>query len=231
MPYVPPHLRGKQQESAGGEGDAAPATKGKSLSDLAGSDTSGGGRGGRGGFDRDGGGGGGRQPGGWGGAPQGNGAPAVPQAADGSSGSRFTTPSAAGIARFEGRAGNDRGAGNDRRGGDNDRRGGDNDRRGGDNGDAGGRPFSTPSAVSGYKYNPKGAPSRFGSAGRNQNRPLAEGEDVPGGTRIDMEDGMVYDMGPDGADACTYFQVRPRTHPPTPPSTPAHAFRSGRASR
>ena len=51
MPYVPPHLRGKQQESAG-EGDAAPVTKGKSLSDLAGPGASGGR-----GFDRNGGGG------------------------------------------------------------------------------------------------------------------------------------------------------------------------------
>ena len=37
--------------------------------------------------------------------------------------------------------------------------------------------------ATGYKYNPKGAPSRFGSAGRNPHRPLGEGEDVPGGVR------------------------------------------------
>lgn len=253
MPYVPPHLRGKQQEGAGG-GDAAPVTKGKSLSDLAESSSSGGSRGGRGGFDRNGGafdhnggGGGGRQAG-WGGSSHGNGAPAMPQAADGTSGSRFA-PQAAGIARFEARTANAAGAadGNDRRGGDNSQRGGGdaggsdrfagNGRRDGDNGDAGGRPYSTPSSVSGYKYNPKGAPSRFGSAGRNQNRPLEEGEDVPGGTRLDVEDGMVYDMGPGGAHACIYFQVL--APPPTPtsprhhplPSSPARALRSGRAGR
>ena len=248
MPYVPPHLRGKQQEGAGG-GDAAPVTKGKSLSDLAESSSSGGSRGGRGGFDRSGGGGGGRQAGGgfdrsggggggrqgggWGGSSHGNGAPAVPQASDGTTGSRFA-PSAAGMARFEARAanaaGNGAAAGNDRRDGDNSRRGGDhrdaggsdrfsgNGRRDGDNGDAGGRPYSTPSSISGYKYNPKGAPSRFGSAGRNQNRPLEEGEDVPGGKRLDVEDGMVYDMGPGGENACIYFQVL--APPPTPTSPP-----------
>eukprot|EP00908_Phaeocystis_cordata_P023585 Transcript_6046.p1 GENE.Transcript_6046~~Transcript_6046.p1 ORF type:complete len:517 (-),score=162.86 Transcript_6046:113-1663(-) len=60
-----------------------------------------------------------------------------------------------------------------------------------------------------YKHNPKGAPSRFGSAGRNPNKPLQEGEDVPGGVRQD-DDGMVYAM-PDGT--CTYFQDRLRQYP------------------
>ena len=143
------------------------------------------------------------------------------------------------MARFEARAANaapnGAAAGNDRRGGDNSRRGGDhrdaggsdrfagNGRRDGDNGDAGGRPYSTPSSISGYKYNPKGAPSRFGSAGRNQNRPLEEGEDVPGGKRLDVEDGMVYDMGPGGAHACIYFQVLALDSPPhqrPPPRAP-----------
>jgi hypothetical protein len=67
--------------------------------------------------------------------------------------------------------------------------------------------YSMPS--SSYRHNPKAAPARFGSAGRNKHRPLEKDEDVRGGRRLD-EDGMVYDMG---GGVCTYFQDRMRQYP------------------
>ena len=67
--------------------------------------------------------------------------------------------------------------------------------------------YSMPS--SSYRHNPKAAPARFGSAGRNKHRPLEKGDDVRGGRRLD-EDGMVYDMG---GGVCTYFQDRMRQYP------------------
>ena len=56
---------------------------------------------------------------------------------------------------------------------------------------------------------PKGAPSRFGSIGKRMDGALRDGEDVPGGTRVDTE-GMVYEMA-DGS--VRYFQDRGRKYP------------------
>ena len=56
---------------------------------------------------------------------------------------------------------------------------------------------------------PKGAPLRFGSVGRHMDGALRDGEDVPGGTRVDA-DGMVYEMA-DGS--VRYFQDRGRKYP------------------
>ena len=57
---------------------------------------------------------------------------------------------------------------------------------------------------------PKGAPSRFGSIGRAMDGALRDGEDVPGGKRVDAE-GMVYEMVRDGS--VQFYQDRGRKYP------------------
>eukprot|EP00900_Chrysochromulina_parva_P024422 jgi/Chrpa1/6613/Chrysochromulina_OHIO_Genome00003637-RA len=61
----------------------------------------------------------------------------------------------------------------------------------------------------GSSRRPKGAPSRFGSIGREMQAALHEGEDVDGGVRVD-EDGMVYELA-DGS--VRYFQDEGRKYP------------------
>lgn len=103
--------------------------------------------------------------------------------------------------RFDGRGGRDGRSGPDSRGGQDGRFLSNDDsyssRRG-----------PPPDGGGGRKA--KGAPTRFGSVGKHMDGALRDGEDVPGGTRIDV-DGMVYEMDHDGS--VRYFQDRGRKYP------------------
>ena len=197
MAYVPPHLRGRPSEGPpSGRGPPSDRRGGAPAGDGGGERFSGRGGGGGGRFDdRSGGSGGGRFNDSGGGRFNDSGGGGD----GGGKGGGRSDERGSGGGRFDDRGGG-YGKGSDRFGGGGNRF---DDRTGG-GGSARFHDGHPPP-----QRRSKGAPSRFGSVGKRMDGALRDGEDVPGGTRVDVE-GMVYEMA-DGS--VRYFQDRGRKYP------------------